>query len=168
MVVCSTLHCATGPAQEAAPPLSYHSDVDLVRLATQALEDSRMRGCIGSGVTVPQLVGSPEKRGALSRAFQAQIVDMESYWIARVASDRQIPFVAVRAISDTESDSLPPFDEMLAPDGGWQWGKAIPYFAAHPRHLAALLSLSRNVRAARKTLTAFAESLVTHLPGFPT
>ena len=123
MVVCSTLHCATGPIQEATRPRSYRSDEGLLRLATQALEDTGVRFCIGSGVTVPQLVSSPEKKQELGGAFQAHIVDMESYWIARIASDRQIPFVAVRAISDTERDTLPPFDEILTPDGEMAMGK---------------------------------------------
>jgi adenosylhomocysteine nucleosidase len=162
MIVCSTLHCATGPTKEAARPMSYHSDVDLLRLATEALKDTGMRVCIGSGVTVPQLVGSPEKKGELGRAFQAHIVDMESYWIARIASGRQIPFVVVRAISDTARETLPPFDEILALDGGWQWRKAVSYLFGRPQHLAALLRLSRNARAARRNLTAFAESLVAH------
>jgi 5'-methylthioadenosine/S-adenosylhomocysteine nucleosidase len=163
MVVCPTLHCATGPTQEADRFTSYRSDEHLLRLATQALEDTALRFCIGSGVTVPQLASSSEKKRELGGAFQAHIVDMESYWIARIASGKQIPFVAVRAISDAACEALPPFDEMLTPDGGWRWGKAISHFLGHPQHLTALPGLSRNVRAARRNLTVFAECLVPHL-----
>jgi adenosylhomocysteine nucleosidase len=163
MVICSTLHYATGPQQEATRPRSYRSDERLLRLASQALEDTGLRPCIGSGVTVPKVVSSPDEKQELGRAFQAHIVDMESYWIARIASDMQIPFVAVRAISDTEHDTLPPFDEILTPESEWQWGKAISYFLRHPQHLTALLGLSRNVRAARRNLTVFADCLVAKL-----
>ena len=157
LVACSTLHCATGPNQEATRPRSYHSDESLLRLATQALEDTMVRFCTGSGVTVPQVAGSPEKKRELGTEFQALIVDMESYWIARIAADKQIPFVAVRAISDTEADPLPPVDEMLTPDGEWQLGKAVSYILRHPQHLPSLIGLSRNVRAARKNLSSFAD-----------
>ena len=114
-------------------------------------------------VLLPQLICSHEEKQELGKAFHALIVDMESYWIARIASDMQIPFLAVRAISDTERDTLPPFDELLTPDGGWQWGKAISYFLRHPQHLTASLGLSRNVRAARRNLTTFADCLVAKL-----
>jgi adenosylhomocysteine nucleosidase len=111
-------------------------------------------------VTVPKAAGSPEEKQDLGRAFQAHIVDMESYWIARLASERQIPFVAVRAISDTVRDTLPPLGDIVTPDGEWQWGKAISYFLSHPQYLRALLGLSWNVRIARRNLTLFADCLM--------
>jgi adenosylhomocysteine nucleosidase len=165
VVICSTLHCAMGRIEEAAKPRSYCADDGLLCLATQALEGTAVRFCIGSGVTVPQLICSPEQKQELGKAFHAHIVDMESYWIARIASDQQIPFVAVRAVSDTRRDNLPPFDQMLTENGRWQWKKALSYFLRHPQHLTALLGLSRNVRRARRNLTTFADCLVAKFIG---
>jgi len=163
VVVCSTLHCAPGRGPGPTMPRPYHADEDLHRLATQALEGTTITFYTGSGVTVPQLIGTPEKRRDLARAIQAQIVDMESYWIAKIASDRKIPFVAARAISDTTRDTLPALDEMLAPDGGGQRRAAIAYLLRHPQSLAALAGLSWNVRVARRNLTTFADGLVAKL-----
>lgn len=163
VVVCSTLHCAMEPTQEAHWPRSYHSDEGLLRLATQALEDTTVRFCIGSGVTVPQPICSPEKKRELGAAFQAHIVDMESYWIAKIASDRQIPFVAVRAITDTWRDNLPPFEQMMTADGRWRLKVVLSYFLLHPQHLTKLLSLSHNARRARGNLTTCSACLVAKL-----
>jgi 5'-methylthioadenosine/S-adenosylhomocysteine nucleosidase len=164
VVVCSTQHCSTGSSQKATRPKSYQAADSLLRLAEAALEESALRHCTGSGVTVPQVVCSPQERQELSTAYGAQIVDMESYWVARIAADCRIPFVAVRAVSDTERDTLPPLDGTMMPlDGEWQWGKAITHFLRHPQHLAALHGLARNARAARGSLTVFADCLVSKL-----
>ena len=163
LLICETLHCAPGPTLEATGPRSYSSDDGLLRLATGALGGTTPRFRIGSGVTVPHIVRSPEERRELGRAFHADIVDMESYWIARIASDRQIPFVAVRAISDTWQDNLPPFDQMTTSDGGLKWKEASSYFLRRPQHLAKLLTLSHNARRARDSLTACADCLVAKL-----
>ena len=162
-VICATLHCAPGSRQEATRPRSYSADDGLLRLAAQALEDTAVRYCIGSGVTVPQLISSAGERRQLGRAFHADIVDMESYWIAQIASDRQIPFVAARTISDTWQDNLPPFDQMVTAEGRLRWKEIFSHFFRHPRHLAVLLALSENARRARENLTTFSDCLVAKL-----
>lgn len=163
VVIYSTVHCATGRIEEATKQRSYCSDDGLLRLATDALEGTTVRFCIGSGVTVPRLVSSPVEKQGLGQAFHAHIVDMESYWIARIASSKRIPFVAVRAISDARRDSLPPFDQMLTTNGRWQWKKTLSHFFRHPQHLAALPGLSRNAWRARRNLTVSVECLVAEL-----
>lgn len=162
-VICAKLYCASEPVQEAARPRAYCSDDGLLRLAAQALEGTSVRGRTGSGVTVPRLVCSPEERRELGRAFHADIVDMESYWIAQIASGRQVPFVAVRTISDTWQDSLPPFDQMMTVEGRLKWRAIFSHFFHHPQHLTVLLTLSQNARRARENLTIFADCLVAKL-----
>ena len=163
VVICATLHCALGRIQGAPRPRSFSSDDGLLRLATEALEGTALRFCIGSGVTVPQPISSPEKKRELGSAFQAHIVDMESYWIAKIASDKQIPFVAIRAVTDTCRDYLPPFEQMMTADGRWQWKEVFSYFLRHPLHLATLLGLSHNARRARENLTTCSDCLVTKI-----
>ena len=163
VVICSTVHCATRQIEGATKQESYLSDDRLLRLATEALESATVTFCIGSAVTMPGLISSPAQRQELAQAFHAHIVDMESYWIARIASYRQIPFVAVRAISDTRRDSLPPFDQMLTANGRWKWKKILSHFSHHPQHLTALFGLSRNARRARRNLTVSIECLVAAL-----
>ena len=163
VVICSTLHCAQGTAQEATKPISYCSDDRLLSLAIQALESTAVKFYCGSGVTAPQLVLNPEEKGELGETFGAYVVDMESYWIARIASDRQIPLVVVRSVSDTRQEELLPFTQMLDADGRLQWKEASSYFAHRPQHLKALVRLSRNVRRARRSLATSIDCLVARL-----
>jgi hypothetical protein len=88
---------------------------------------------------------------------------MESYWIARVASDRQIPFIAIRSISDTSQHSVQPFDQILASDGKLLWKKAVLCFLLHPQYLMNVFTLFRNTRLAKRNLAAFVSHLVTKI-----
>jgi len=163
VVVCSALFCAEGRGQGATRPISYSSDDGLVRHATEALEGTAVRFWLGSGVTVPQVISTPEERQELCQAFGAHIVEMESYWIARMASDRRIPFVEIRSISDTPRDSLPPLGQMMTANGRMRWKEALAYFLHHPGLPKALLGLAWNARQARKSLTVSILSFVTHV-----
>jgi hypothetical protein len=112
---------------------------------------------------VAQAASTPEAKSALSKAFQADVVDMESYWIGRIASAREVPFLAVRAISDTLRDSLLPFSRFIDMNGKLLQQRAILYFLSHPQHLSKLFALSRSARRARKNLTAFLDYLIVKL-----
>jgi hypothetical protein len=106
------------------------------------------------------LVSTPEAKRSLGKAFHADIVEMESYWIARMASAGQIPFMAVRAVSDLLRDSLPPFDRLLDSNARWRWKKAALYFVSSPQQLMRLPALYRNARQARRSLTTFVDRLI--------
>lgn len=159
VIICCTLHRAKGWMQQDLNPEPFSSDTTLVTMIIEALEDARVKFRCGSSVTVPQPVSSPEAKRDLGRACRAEGVDMESYWIARVASAKRVPFMAVRTISDTVRDSLPPFDQILDSDGTWHWNRAVHYFVFHPQHLVKLLALYRNARQARRSLTIVAGRL---------
>ena len=161
VVLCSVIHCAQDGTAESSN--SYRSGADVLSLATRALESAPVDFHCGGGVTVSQLVLDPEEKGELGEAFNAHIVDMESYWIARAASDRQIPFVIVRSVSDTRRERLLPFTQMLTADGELQWKEAASYFIRRPHHLIALLHLIRNVRLAKRSLATSIDSLIAGL-----
>lgn len=162
VIICSTLHCADGFTGR-RPKLgeAYSSDASLVSLVSQSLEGTGIRFGYGNSVTVAEAICTAEAKRTLGKAFCADIVDMESYWIARIAASRRIPFIAVRSISDILQDSLPPFDQMLTSNGKWQWKKMVPYFLFHPQHLTELFTLYWNTRQARKSLTTFVDCLLT-------
>jgi len=140
--------------QETQNPI--YSDANLVSTATgtQEIKTSQV-----SSVTMANPIVDPEKKLLLGKTFHAEVVDMESYWIARKASASSIPFLGVRAISDTAKDKLPPFDQFLN-SGKWQWKKGTFYFLTHPKQLIKLFFLYRNVRQARKNLTLFMDAFI--------
>ncbi len=156
VVVCSTLYCDS--TEEVCT-----SDAHLLSLASQGPGDRATRFCLGSSVTVLQLDSSPQKMQELSEPFHAHIVDMESYWIARIASAQQIPFIAIRSISDTMQHSVQPFDQILASDGKLLWKKAVLCFLLHPQYLVNVFTLFRNTRPAKRNLAAFVSHLMTKI-----
>jgi len=160
VVVCATMRCASGFDAEEGESDACAADANLLALASQVSRDMTARSCVGSGVTVMELDASPQRMQELRQTFRAEIVDMESYWIARIAAVRQIPFIAVRSISDTMQQGVQPFDRILTSDGRLLWKRAALCFLSRPHHLANVFTLFKNTRRARMTLTAFVADLV--------
>jgi adenosylhomocysteine nucleosidase len=148
VVVCSTLYC------DSAAEI-YASDARLLALAAQVLEDIAGRVRFGSGVTALYVEASPQKMRELRETFSVDIVDNESYWIARIASASKIPFIAIRSISDDMQHSVQPFDRILSADGELLWKKAVLSFLSHPWYLMNVYNLFRNTRAAKRNMAAF-------------
>jgi adenosylhomocysteine nucleosidase len=163
VVVCSTLHGQPGLGQEEQKLEPLAPDATLLSLASQGPRDRATRFHLGSGVTVLQLNSSTQKMQGLGETFHADIVDMESYWIARLASARRIPFIAIRSISDNIQSSVQPFDRILSSDGTLLWRKAALCFLLHPWYLLNVFTLYRNTRPAKRNLAAFIGDLVTKI-----
>jgi adenosylhomocysteine nucleosidase len=104
----------------------------------------------GIGVTAPSLVTSRSQKNVLFMSSGADIVDMESYWIGIMAADSGIPFISVRAISDSARDSLPDL-------ASWRWRHVVPHFVFHPAQAA---SLYRGMSKARKNMSRFLSRMI--------
>jgi 5'-methylthioadenosine/S-adenosylhomocysteine nucleosidase len=159
VVLCLKLHCKS---HSDAGSL-YGFDHKLLALAIQMVHETAVNLHLGDSVTVDELVTQPEEKQVLGETFSAMAVDMESYWLARAASARQIPFLAVRAISDTLTQSLPQFDRFSNLRGAQLWREAIRHFLARPGELAQVPWVYRNALQARKSLTCFLDAFVPRL-----
>jgi len=157
VILCSTIH------EEGGGESPCHSSADLVSLAAQTVANTEMRLLQGDSVTVARPVAETAAKQALGKAFSAKVVDMESYWIGRIASSKQVPFLAVRSISDSMADSLFPLDRFLDSNGIWQWKRAVRYFLFRPHQLVKLGGLYRNARKARNSLSCLVASLIPKL-----
>jgi adenosylhomocysteine nucleosidase len=84
---------------------------------------------------------------------QAHAIDLESGSVARVAEDYDIPFVAVRAISDAADRDLPPA-ALLALDrrGSIDLIRVLASLLRQPAQLPALLGLASDAVRARRAL----------------
>lgn len=115
----------------------------------------------GSLVTVDAPVVSPSGRRRLAARLapgEAGAVDMESAAWARAAVRRQVPYLVVRAISDTSEESLPEFFADCVGASGGIDRRAVAWRAlGHPSDWPALLRLRRRVRACGRTLASFLE-----------
>jgi adenosylhomocysteine nucleosidase len=163
VVVCSTMHCASGPMGWEGEVEAYRADPGLLALASETAGEGVPRIRLGTGVTVRHLASSTQKTQALGIGLGADIVDMESYWIARIASARRVPFIAVRSISDTTQQGVQPFDRILTADGRLRWKSAAVAFLLHPWYLISVFTLFRNTRRVERNLTAFISRLAARI-----
>jgi len=138
---------------EILPPL-YRPDPGLLQAAAEALGAAGLHAVQGSTVTMPDIATTPAGRQRLAAQTGAVAVDMESYWVARAAAERGLPFLALRAISDTQEDRLLPFDQMANAYGEPSLARLAAHLLRHPGSLGVVVSLARNSGRARRALTA--------------
>ena len=159
LLLCSLLHRGNGDAGMG----SCVSDPSMLATAERVSKGTAGKVGLGAAVTVDRLVRTREERSALRETFGAEVVDMESYWVGMRARAWGIPFLAIRAVSDTVADSLPPFDRFFDPDGRWLWSRATAHFLAHPGDLARMPAVYRNARRAASSLTRLLGALIPNL-----
>src|SRR5690606_3227518 len=117
LVLPSALIGLTRPGGPGMEPAVYRPDPAFLRTAEEALRAAGLRVMLGPTVTAPGILTLPADKEALARQTGALAVDMESYWVARAAAERGLPFLALRAISDVLGEILPPLAEMVDEDG---------------------------------------------------
>lgn len=111
-------------------------------------------------LTVTCLVASAADKRRLARQFGAAAVDMESAAIAMVAGEARVPFLAVRAIADPASTSLPnPLVRATDAAGEVKVGTLLRRALLEPRAWPSLLQLARHFHTALRTLSAVATQL---------
>jgi adenosylhomocysteine nucleosidase len=109
------------------------------------------------------LVGSDDavlderQKKALREKSGAVAVDMESHAVARVAAESAIPFLVVRAVSDTFRHGIPAWvSRTIQPDGHPGWSAVLSGVLAHPGDMSTLLRLQTTSRRALATLRCVA------------
>jgi adenosylhomocysteine nucleosidase len=118
--------------------------------------------------TIDEIAGTVEKRTWYASESDAQVADMETKGVAEIVLEHQIPFMAVRVISDEYFQVLPVgalaagFD---APKGRATPLRLLAYLALHPRDFAPFKKFVAGLSVARKNLTKFLEQLNKELPG---
>ncbi len=128
------------------------------REAVGAALAARRRIADGKLLTTGVAIHDAAGKAAAFRATGAVAVDMESFAVAEVAATRGLPFLVVRAIVDTASDSLP--GAVLAASGAGQVNilRLIQGLMRSPLDLVPLMGLAKRYRAATRSLAAVARS----------
>ena len=132
-------------------------DVSVVDRLAKALPHAHHGGIVGNDTIVAAAV---EKRRLRERTG-ALAVDMESHVAARVALRKNLPFAALRVISDRAEDDLPPAALVgMRPDGGMALGAVLASLAGHPRQLPALIRTGRQADQAFRSLAQAFETII--------
>ncbi len=105
----------------------------------------------------PSVVRTPAEKAVLFQQTGAIGVDMESAAVAAAAQEARVPFVAVRAVSDSTDITLPN-SALNACDefGRLSFLRLILGIAQRPTDVFVLIRLARDYRAAQRTLALVA------------
>jgi adenosylhomocysteine nucleosidase len=117
--------------------------------------------------TADEIAGTPEKRDWYAQSMKAQVIDLETAAVADVVRTREIPFLALRVISDEYKTVLP--SAALAAGFDPALNRPTPvrllkYLAFHPRDIRPFKTFVADLGVARKMLTTFLEQVNTELP----
>lgn len=157
-VLCEKVYLQGGAQGQASH--YFESDPQLLELAVAAGAGSGIRYRDGNSATVSRALAKAEEKRRFGEANQVAIVEMESYYIGRAAAERSIPFLCVRAVTDSVSDELPLIG-MVKPDGLERPWRAFPYLLRRPNRALWLARWARNWRKAIDSLSAFSGVFLT-------
>jgi len=141
------------------------SDRTLSDKAISILTSLGLRHRTGACVTASRLVSRPEAKVRLGSDTDALAVEMESFWVALACHERNVPFLAVRAIVDTVERPLPDFlaQSVLNTGTGNRLWSALSVML-HPHWIPSLIRLGGAASRARNSLSAFASGFLRTWP----
>lgn len=114
----------------------------------------------GTLITVNQIVDDISVKQELGSRHNALAVDMETAALIAHASEKKIPFLSVRALSDTVEQSLLNVSSFIGDNGEVCKLKAGWYVMTHPRQIKKLISLRGQSQQATRNMTKFLEVFV--------
>jgi adenosylhomocysteine nucleosidase len=104
-----------------------------------------------------QVIRTPGEKRDLHQRLGAVAVDMESAALAEVAREAAVPFIVVRAVTDTARMSIPgSVMHAMDPAGRIHLRRLLSGVLCHPADMIALVRLAKGYRAAAAALTTFA------------
>jgi adenosylhomocysteine nucleosidase len=107
-------------------------------------------------LSIDQVAHTAESKHNLHHQTSAEAVEMETAGLAPLAQEWQIPFFAVKIVTDTASESFPlDFNLLRTPEGRFSRPKIIAATLRHPSAIPALINLNRRCTQAAAILGDF-------------
>jgi 5'-methylthioadenosine/S-adenosylhomocysteine nucleosidase len=155
----------TGPGQCEGGRLVFHPTFpvapSMLETASAAADAGGIPYRLGKVLTCDQIVLEPELRSHLGEVFDALAVEMEGAAAAQVAASEELPFFAVRAISDELSHDFVGFEKLLEYKGQSRrniWHKRFRLAVSDTDTLARVKGMSLGRDLALETMTSFLRS----------
>jgi len=101
--------------------------------------------------TSPRVADESEKR-RLATTYKAALVDMEAAAIARLAAMRDIPFYAIKGVSDALDAKLPDFNHFIDANGQFETPKFVLFALLRPWLWPALVKMGENSKKASQSI----------------
>lgn len=104
-------------------------------------------------LTSDEIICDPAQKQSLGKQHRAAAVDLESFHVAKLAADRQVPLTIIRAISDPADFALPAtIGNWIHDDGSPSIMKVLGSLLRNPFLLPVLLRLRKHTRIAAARL----------------
>ena len=156
--VCDAVKAVEGP------PVFWRNDdaeeitVDDVTMMVlgQKMVDEHSRFSYGKCLSLPQLISNATMKQWIGESFGVHVLDMESFWVCKVAAELGKPYLVIRSVLDPMEQTLPTFiSESLGYGRFATMIRAIRYVVAHPSAAPKLWRLTTQARQARAALAEF-------------
>ena len=139
---------------------SLEPDPAMLQLSREALAQGGLTAVETDSMTVEKLITDANTKGDLHRQyhqFGVGTVNMEDYWVARLAAAAKVPFLSVRAVLDTADQGVPSHLLEQARRLRRSDGQAAGWASfGHPSGICALLHLPGQMQLAQESLARFA------------
>jgi adenosylhomocysteine nucleosidase len=126
-------------------------------LIDRALETGLVSDVL-SAVTVPRVVASAKEKSTLGARFGVSLVEMEGFPLLRMARQRGVPGLMVRAVLDESNDELPEPTTWLSATGRFRARALFAYLVVRPRAVISLVKLIGRASHSRRCLNHFTEA----------
>ena len=127
--------------------------------AKETLSQNGLTAVETDSMTVSRTVTDTETKRDLYQQYHVSTVNMEDYWVARLAIAAKVPFLSVRAVLDTVDQGLPSY--LLGLSG--RPGRAAMDTLSRPWRAPTMLRMARQMRQAQQSLARFALAFIDHL-----
>jgi adenosylhomocysteine nucleosidase len=161
----SSAFSTTGPGQCEEGRLVFHPCFTVPRplldKACAAAESADLPYRLGKILTCDQIVVDPELRAHLGEVFGALAVEMEGAAAAQVAASEDLPFIAVRSISDELSHDFVGLEDLLEYKGQSRrniWHKRFRLAVSDTDTIARARGMARGSDMALVSLVSFLRS----------
>lgn len=124
--------------------------------------DMEFRNAITGGIlTYNRFVDRRTTKKCLYEKTGAMVVDMETWGIAESCQKAGKELIAVKSVSDTSTENLPPFGKIMDAGGNLRYVSASHYFVSNPYMLYKYLQFKYvNMRTAINNINDFIVSFV--------
>jgi len=141
--------------KDGAPPQKIPDTFCLAKQAEKVPSSKKYTAYKGCLLTVDRVVNKPEEKQALGEDYGANAIDMDTSVLAHMAAVRKLPFLSVRAITDTVDEELIDVSSFMAKDGQISTLKTGWYVLTHPGSIPTFISLQEVARKGTKNITEF-------------
>lgn len=142
---------------------SFPAPPEILERARAAAESSGLTHHVGRILTCDQVVLDTELRAHLGSTFKALAVEMEGAAVAQVAACEEVPFIAVRAISDELSHDFVGLEQLLEYKGQTRrnvWNKRFRLAVTNSGALAKARGMAKGRDLALANLTTYLSTLL--------